>query len=203
LFTFNTWEHPSMTAKVLVFSGSARTDSHNKQLALAAAHALQTAGAGVTLIDLADFPMPIYNADLEAKDGVPETARELKALFVGHNALLICSPENNASVTALLKNTLDWVSRPDAEHDGRLPYRNKVAALVAASPGALGGLRGLVHLRAILQTLGVLVLSEQFALSRAHEAFAADGRLIDAKHQASLDAVAQRLVEVCSRLSLV
>jgi NAD(P)H-dependent FMN reductase len=190
-----------MTTKILVFSGSARRGSHNKELAGAAARSLQAAGAIVTFIDLVDFPMPIYNADLEANEGVPESVRELKALFMAHNALLISSPENNASVTALLKNTLDWVSRPDAEHDGRLPYRNKVAALVAASPGVLGGLRGLVHLRAILQTLGVLVLSDQFALSRAHEAFAEDGRLIDAKHQASLDAVANRLVEVSSQLS--
>jgi chromate reductase, NAD(P)H dehydrogenase (quinone) len=192
-----------MTAKILVFSGSARKGSHNKRLASASASALQGAGAEVTLIDLADFPMPVYNADLEAKDGVPASARELKALFMAHSALLISSPENNASVTALLKNTLDWVSRPDVVHDGRIPYRNKVAALVAASPGVLGGLRGLVHLRAILQTLGVLVISEQFALSRAHEAFAEDGRLIDAKHQASLDVVAQRLVEVSSKLSPV
>jgi NAD(P)H-dependent FMN reductase len=191
-----------MTAKILVFSGSARTGSHNKQLASAAAQALRAAGASVTLIDLADFAMPIYNGDLEDKEGVPASARELKALFMAHNALLISSPENNASVTALLKNTLDWVSRPDAAHDGRLPYRNKVAALVAASPGALGGLRGLVHLRAILQTLGVLVLPEQFALSRAHEAFAKDGSLLDAKHQATLDGIAGRLVEVSLRLAV-
>ena len=191
-----------MTTRILVFSGSARSGSHNKQLASAAAQALQTAGADATLIDLADFPMPIYNADLEAKEGVPASARELKALFVAHNALLISSPENNASVTALLKNTLDWVSRPDVVHDGRIPYRNKVAALVAASPGAIGGLRGLVHLRAILQTLGVLVLSEQFALSRAHEAFAADGKLIDAKHQVTLDGMAKRLVYVSSHLAV-
>ncbi len=190
-----------MTAKILVFSGSARTGSHNKQLASAAAHALQSAGASATLIDLADFSMPIYNGDLEDKEGVPASARELKVLFMAHDALLISSPENNASVTSLLKNTLDWVSRPDAEHDGRLPYRNKVAALVAASPGALGGLRGLVHLRAILQTLGVLVLPEQFALSRAHEAFAADGALLDAKHQATLDGIARRLAEVSARLA--
>jgi NAD(P)H-dependent FMN reductase len=191
-----------MTAKILVFSGSARSGSHNKQLASSAAQALQSAGASVTLIDLADFAMPIYNGDLEDKEGVPASARELKALFMAHNALLISSPENNASVTALLKNTLDWISRPDADHDGRVPYRNKVAALVAASPGALGGLRGLVHLRAILQTLGVLVLPEQFALSRAHEAFAKDGSLLDAKHQATLDGIAGRLVEVSLRLAV-
>ena len=187
-----------MTAKILVFSGSTRTGSHNKQLASAAAQALQSAGASATLIDLADFAMPIYNGDLEDKEGVPASARELKALFMAHDALLISSPENNASVTSLLKNTLDWVSRPDAEHDGHLPYRNKVAALVAAS---LGGLRGLVHLRAILQTLGVLVLSERFAPSRAHEAFAADGKLMDAKHQAKLGGIARRLVDVSSHLA--
>jgi NAD(P)H-dependent FMN reductase len=190
----------SMTTKILVFSGSARSGSYNKLLASASTRALQSAGAEVTLIDLADFPMPVYNADLEAKEGLPASAIELKGLFMAHNALLISSPENNASVTGLLKNTLDWVSRPDSGHDGRMPYRDKVAALVAASPGALGGLRGLVHLRAILQTLGVLVLSEQFALSRANEAFARNGTLLDVKHQVTLDGIARRLVDVSSRL---
>ena len=190
-----------MTVKVLVFSGSARSGSLNKKLASAAAAALRAAGAEATLIDLADFAMPLYDGDLEAKEGVPANARKLKALFASHNGLLIASPESNASVSSLLKNTLDWVSRPDAGQNGLVPYQNKVAALVAASPGGLGGLRGLVHLRAILQTLNVLVLSEQFALSRAHEAFGADGKLTDAKQQAILDGIAQRLAGVCARLS--
>ncbi len=159
-----------MTARILVFAGSARTDSLNKKLARVAADAVRAAGATATFIDLAQYPIPLYDGDLEAREGVPANARKLKDLFIAHQGLFIVSPENNASVSVLLKNTLDWISRQDGSESGLVPYHGKVAAMAAASPGALGGLRGLTHLRAILQTLKVLVLSEQFALGRAHEA---------------------------------
>jgi NAD(P)H-dependent FMN reductase len=190
-----------MTARILVFAGSARAGSLNKKLARAAASAVRAAGAEATLIDLADYPMPLYDGDLEAREGVPAGARKLKDLFIAHQGLLIASPENNASVSALLKNTLDWISRQDGSESGLVPYHGKVAALAGASPGALGGLRGLTHLRAILQTLTVLVLSEQVALGRAHEAFNEDGSLKDAKQQAALAALARKLTDVCSRLA--
>ncbi len=190
-----------MTAGILVFAGSARHGSLNKKLARAAATALQASGALATFVDLADYPLPLYDGDLEARDGLPANARKLKDLFIAHQGLFIVSPENNASVSALLKNTLDWISRQDGKESGLLPYQGKVAAIAGASTGALGGLRGLVHLRAILQTLGVLVLSEQFALSRAHEAFNEDGSMKDAKQQATVASLAQRLVEVSARLS--
>jgi NAD(P)H-dependent FMN reductase len=190
-----------MTARILVFAGSARSGSLNKKLARVAAAAVRAAGAEATLIDLADYPMPLYDGDLEAREGVPASARKLKDLFIAHQGLLIVSPENNASVSALLKNTLDWISRQDGSESGLVPYRGKVAALAGASPGALGGLRGLTHLRAILQTLNVLVLSEQIALGRAHEAFNDDGSLKDAKQQAVLAAMAKKLTEVCAKLA--
>lgn len=190
-----------MSARILVFAGSARSGSVNKKLAGVAAAAVRAARAEATLIDLADYPMPLYDGDLEAREGLPASARRLKDLFIAHQGLLVVSPENNASVSALLKNTLDWISRQDGSESGLLPYQGKVAALAGASPGALGGLRGLTHLRAILQTLNVLVLPEQFALGRAHEAFNADGSLRDAKHQAAIGALAQRLVDVCGRLA--
>ncbi len=190
-----------MAAKLLAFSGSARSGSLNKILANAATEAARAAGAKVTLIDLRDFAMPVYDGDLEAKEGIPSKARELKALFMAHNGLLIASPENNASISSMLKNTLDWVSRPDSGQNGLVPYQNKVAGLLSASPGALGGLRGLVHLRAILQTLNVQVISEQFALGRAHEAFDESGKLKDARQQAMLSGTLQRLVDVTARLS--
>jgi NAD(P)H-dependent FMN reductase len=123
-------------------------------------------------------------------------------VFVAHQGLLIASPENNASVSPLLKNTLDWLSRPDGGQNGLVPYRNKVAGLLAASPGTLGGLRGLVHLRQILMTLNALVLSEQFALPRAHDAFDADGTLRDARQQAAMAGVVKRVVEVTARLAV-
>lgn len=190
-----------MTSRILVFAGSARMDSLNKKLARAAAEAVRAAGATATFVDLGDYPMPLYDGDLEARGGVPANARKLKDLFIAHQGLFIVSPENNASVSALLKNTLDWISRQDGSESGLAPYQGKVAAIAGASPGALGGLRGLTHLRAILQTLKVLVLSEQFALGRAHEAFNQDGGLKDATQQAAIAALAKSLVEVSARLS--
>lgn len=187
--------------KILAFAGSARADSLNKKLARVAAEAARAAGGEVTLVDLDDYPMPLYHGDLEAREGVPRKARDLRTLFLSHDALLIVSPENNASVSSLLKNTLDWISRPTDGQNGLVPYQGKVAALLSASPGALGGLRGLAHLRQILQTLNVLVLPEQFALARAHEAFDAAGGLADAKQQAVVAGIARRLVEVAGRLA--
>ncbi|MGE5792267.1 MAG: NADPH-dependent FMN reductase [Bacteroidota bacterium] len=188
-------------ARILVFAGSARRESLNKKLARAGAEAVRAAGGEATFLDLDDYPMPVYHGDLEAREGVPAKARELKALFLAHQGLLIASPENNASVSSLLKNTLDWLSRPEGGQNGLVPYQGKVAAIVGASPGALGGLRGLVHLRQILMTLNVLVLSEQLALPRAHEAFAEDGSLKDPRQQATLAGIARRLVDVTARLA--
>jgi len=187
--------------KILAFAGSARRDSLNKKLARVAADAARTAGAEVTFIDLDDYPMPIYHGDLEEKEGLPENCRRLKQLFAQHDALLLVSPENNASVTALMKNTLDWISRQDGEQSGLAPYKGKVAALLAASPGGFGGMRGLTHLRHILQNFNVLVLSEQFVLPRAHEAFAADGSLKEAKQLAAVSTLVQKLVTVTAKMN--
>lgn len=172
----------STTPKILAFAGSARAGSLNKKLVNAAAQAARDAGAEVTVLDLKDYPLPIYDGDLEEAGGLPENARKLKDLFRAHQGLLIASPEYNSSITALLKNTLDWVSRTENDDEPPLAaYKGKAAALLAASPGALGGLRGLVHLRAILGNIGVIVLPEQTAVGRAHEALAVNeaGRLAD------------------------
>ncbi len=191
----------TVAPKILAFAGSARADSLNKKLVRVAAQAARDAGGEVTLIDLDDYPLPLYHGDLEAREGVPAKALELKALFRAHQGLLIASPENNASVPALLKNTLDWISREHGGESGLVPYRGKVAAIMGASPGALGTLRGLVHLRQILLALNVLVLSEQFGLPRAHEAFADDGALKDPRQQATVAGIARRLVDVTARLA--
>lgn len=189
-----------MQPKILAFAGSARTGSFNKKLAAAAAHAARAAGAEVSLIDLRDFPMPLYDGDLEESQGLPENAIKLKEVMKAHHGLLIASPENNASLSALLKNTLDWASRPHGAERGVVPYQGKVAALLAASPGALGGLRGLAHLRAILQPLGVLLLSDQLAVGRAHEAFDDQGQLKDSQLQSAVTALAAKLVDVTRRM---
>jgi NAD(P)H-dependent FMN reductase len=170
-------------------------------LAALGAEALARAGAETTLIDLRDYPMPIYDGDSEAAVGVPANALALKELFKAHQGFLIASPENNASVSSLLKNTIDWVSRAVPGETGKVPYTGKAAALVAAAAGGPAGLRGLEHLRQILTGLGVAVLPEQLGITRLGEAFDAAGALKDAGHQKSLEAIAARLVEETARLN--
>lgn len=167
--------------KLIVFAGSARKGSWNKKLAGAAAEMARAAGAEVTLLDLADYPLPIMDEDVEASEGLPENALKLKDLFKAHDGFIVACPEYNSSITPLLKNAIDWVSRP---REGEKPlecFRGKVCGLLAASPGALGGLRGLVTVRSILGNIGVHLVPEQFALGGAHEAFGPDGTLSDAK----------------------
>jgi len=157
--------------KILALAGSTRRDSWNRKLIQAATAIARDRGAEVALLDLNDYPLPLYNGDLEAEQGLPEAAQRLKDVLKAHDALLIASPEYNSSVPPLLKNTLDWVSREWQGESGSVPYQNKVAAIMSASPGALGGMRMLPHLRQILNTLGVLVLPGQFALPHADQAF--------------------------------
>ena len=185
------------TPRILVFGGSLRRDSFNQKLAAAAAAGASAAGAEVTVISLRDFPLPVFDSDLESASGMPETARALKQLFLSHHGLIIASPEYNSSVTAALKNAIDWVSR--AESDSEPPgaaFSGKSAILCAASPGALGGLRGLVHLRSILGNLGVTVLPDQIAVGKAHEAFSPDGAMTDPKLAARVQSLGSHLAKL-------
>lgn len=188
-----------MAIKVLAFSGSGREGSYNQRLVRAAAKGAQQAGAQVTLLDLRTLPLPIFDEDLE-KRGTPDNAKKLKQIMFEHQAFLIASPEYNSSVSALLKNAIDWASRPAPGEVDLQAFKGKVAGLLSASPGNLGGLRGLVHLRAILGNIAVLVIPEQFALSKAHEAFDESGNLKDAKQQEAAQRVAKRAAEVASKL---
>lgn len=184
------------TPKILAFAGSTRTASYNKQLVRVAADAARAAGAEVTVLDLRDYPLPLFDGDLEEQQGLPENAKKLKAIFREHNALLIASPEYNSSITAVLKNTIDWVSRGETDDEPALAaYQGKTAALISASPGALGGLRGLVHLRAILGNIGVIVLPDQVAVPKAYEAFDDKGGLKDERTAKQVTRVAQSLVD--------
>jgi chromate reductase, NAD(P)H dehydrogenase (quinone) len=185
---------------ILAFAGSLRRDSFNKKLVRLAAEAARAEGADVTLLDLRDVPMPVYDGDLEAAEGLPPGAVKLRNLMLAHQGLLVASPEYNSSISAALKNAIDWASRPAPGQEALACFAGKVAGLVSASPGALGGLRGLVHLRSILGNIKVLVLPDQHAIATAHEAFNADGKLKDAKHQAAVANVAKRLVEVTGKL---
>ena len=187
------------TPRILVFAGSARSASLNKRLAAAAARAAQAAGAQATLLDLREYELPLYDGDLEQR-GLPPKLAELKALFKAHHGLLLACPEYNGSITPLLKNTLDWVSRPAPGEKPLECYEGKVAGLVAASPGALGGLRGLVHVRAILGGIRVLVVPEQAAIGGANKAFDEQGELVDEKQRASVSAVANAVVRLSAKL---
>lgn len=190
-----------MGIRVLVIAGSTRSEAFSKKLARAAVRSVEQAGAQATLVDLREYPMPLYDGDLEAAGGLPEHAVRLRELLKAHDALLIASPEYNSSIPAVLKNALDWLSRPHAPEPGASPYSGKVAALLSSSPGALGGLRGLVHLRQVLQNVGCMVITEQFALGNAGSAFAADGALADAAKAKGVAGVVSRLIDIAARLA--
>ncbi len=161
-----------MPIKLLAFAGSLRRESFNRQALNYAVAGARDVGAEVNLIELGDYPLPLFDQDLESANGIPDNAVTLKQHFIEHAGLLLACPEYNSSITPLLKNTLDWVSRPWRGQAGSAPYRNKVAALVSASSSNLGGLRGLRHVREILTTLGVLVIPRQQAVSNADRVFA-------------------------------
>lgn len=187
--------------RILAFAGSARRDSFNKKLAAAAAAVARNAGAEVTVVDFAELPMPLYDQDLEAEKGMPANAQKFKDLLLEHQGLILACPEYNSSITPLLKNAIDWGSRGRAENEPPLAaYRGKVAALLAASPGKMGGLRGLVHVRSILQNIGVMVIPSQLAVSEAYKAFAEDGSLADDGTGGRLKKIVHELVDTTRKL---
>lgn len=179
--------------KILAFAGSTRAGSFNKNLVRLAADAARESGVETTIVDLKDYPLPLFDEDLEAEQGMPENAAKLKELFVSHDGLLIASPEYNSSVTAVLKNVIDWVSRGSKGEAPLRAFSGKSAAILSASPGALGGLRGLVHLRAILANLNVIVLPEQTAIGSAFDQFDANGNLKDPRQLEKVHAIGKRL----------
>ncbi len=186
--------------RILAFAGSLRKGSLNKKAASAAAALARAAGAEVTLIDLADYPLPVYDGDLEEREGLPEGARRLKALFKEHDGLLISAPEYNGSIPGPLKNAIDWVSRAEEGEKPLAAFAGKTGAVMSASPGALGGLRGLAVLRAVLEGLGVMLVPQQVAVSAAHEAFAEDGSFKDPRRAAAVQAMVERLAAVLRAL---
>ena len=189
--------------KLLVFAGSTRQQSFNRKLATATAALARQGGADVTHIELADFDIPMYNADLEAS-GTPADVVRLKTLMFEHPAWIICTPEYNASYPALLKNTIDWCSSPvkadSAWADGFKPFRGKVVGLLSASPGALGGLRAQSHLVPLLLNLFCWVAPQNYALGRAGEAFGADGALGSETHRKAVQAVIDQVLWAAGRL---
>jgi chromate reductase, NAD(P)H dehydrogenase (quinone) len=195
---------PKPLAKLLIFAGSTRLNSFNRKLAAVVATLARASGAEVTHIELGDFDIPMYNADLEAR-GTPPDVMRLKQLMLEHPAWIICSPEYNGSYTALLKNTIDWASSPvksdPAWQDGFRAFRGKVVGVLSASPGALGGLRSQSHLVPLLHNLQCWVAPKAFALSRAGTAFDAQGQLIEEAHQDSVKAVLDQVLFAAGRLA--
>ncbi|SDU46224.1 NADPH-dependent FMN reductase [Stappia sp. ES.058] len=183
--------------RILVFSGSTRSGSFNTKLAELVAKRVDAAGAQATHLSLADYPMPIYNGDIEADEGVPENAKALKEVMQAHHGVFIASPEYNTSISPLLKNTLDWVSRLSGDDEPpAAAFKNRVFALGAASPGALGGIRGLMGLRTIMEIgYGALVIPEMSTVPGAGSAFEDDGALSDARAAGLLDGMVKRLID--------
>jgi len=188
--------------KLLLISGSARRGSFNGMLAAAAARLAASQGVETDLVAPADLRLPLYDGDLEEEEGLPASVVALKARFIAADAILFACPEYNSSITPLLKNLIDWVSRAGSDDEAPLTaYKGKVAGLVAASPGALGGMRGLVTVRSILGNIGVIVVPTQFALSKAHEAFDAEGNLVNDRAGKSLEAVVLEVIRVAKALA--
>ena len=184
-------KHP----RILVFAASTREGSFHRKLARLAADVLKKLGAEFTALDLRDYPMPIYDGDLEASHGLPERAKAFKEAVRAHDAFVIATPEHNGSFSALLKNVVDWASRPEPGEKPNDVFRGKTAVLLSTSPGPGAGKRGLRHVRELLQMIGVNVIAQEFALPKAFEGFSADGSLASPDETARLESVLAGLVK--------
>lgn len=189
-----------MHPKILAFAASLRAASWNRKLVHVAAEGAKAAGAEVTILDLKQYPVPVYDGDLEAAEGLPGNVHKLKDLFKAHDGFLISSPEYNAGFPGMLKNLTDWLSRP---REGEKPFEifaGKPVAAMAASPGAIGGVRMLASLRAHLLHLQMLVIPQTYGLGKAAEAFDESGNLKDPKIDATVKALGARVAELAAKL---
>lgn len=185
---------------ILAFSGSTRRGSFNDLLVRVAARAAEQQGVAVNVIQLRGFSMPLYDADFEAEHGLPEGARRFKQLMLSHQGFLVASPEYNSSISGVLKNAIDWASRREEGEAPLACFKSRVVGLLSASTGTLGGLRGLVHVRAIFGNLGCLVIPEQMALSAAHLAFDDQGQLKDGSVRERVEAVGAGVANLLKQL---
>ena len=186
--------------RIVAFAGSLRTGSFNKKLIRIAAAGARAAGAEVTEIDLRDIPMPLYDGDVEREHGLPPNAKVFKRLLIDHHGFLISSPEYNSAISGVLKNAIDWASRLEPNEPSLVAFKGKVAGLVSASPGHLGGVRGLAVLRSILSNIGVIVIPTQMAINRANDAFEPNGELKDERQQAAVASVGAEIVGIAAKL---
>jgi chromate reductase len=186
--------------KILAFAGSLREHSLNKRILKTAIRGAENAGAEVTYIDLRDYPMPIYNSDDHERYGFDENALKLQGLLIEHDGLLIASPEYNGSLPAALKNAIDWASRQSDRYERSRIFRGKVASIMTASPGSLGGVRSLAHLRGVLTRVGGVVIPQEVAVTFAEDKFAGGGEdMTDEKAKENLEALGAALAEMLRR----
>ena len=190
----------SFTPRVIAFSGSLRRESFNQKLASAAASGAEAYGASVEVVSLADYPMPLFDEDLESRDGMPREARAFKELMIGAHGVIIASPEYNGSLSGALKNAIDWASRPEPGETPLIAFKGKVAGLLSASPGGLGGIRGLLHLRPLLGNIQMHVLPGQFCLGQAHERFDDAGGFKDASDREKAHDIGRMVADLAKRL---
>ena len=190
-------------SKILAFSGSTRSDSFNKKILKAAVTGALNAGAEVTVIDLLDFKLPLYDGDLEASEGIPENGKRLKELFLSHQGLLLALPEYNSSMSGVFKNAIDWVSRPMDNDETLSCFKDKTAAIMSASPGNLGGMRGLVAARSMLGNMKFLVVPDQVCVSLADKAFDANGVLKDENTRLSLEKLGFYLASLLEKIESI
>lgn len=191
-----------MSPKVLAFTGSLRRNSYSGRALRVVAESARRAGAEVSVIDLNDFPMPLYNGDAHAAEGFPETAERLQKILLAHDGLIVASPEYNASLPAGLKNAIDWTSRANGELKLGECFKGKTAAIITASPGSFGGIRCLSHLRDVLTLLLVNVLPTEIAVSKVNELFDGDAaEMKDGAMKKILEDLGASLVERLRKMS--
>jgi chromate reductase len=187
--------------KILAFAGSLRAESFNKIVLRTAAKGAEAAGAEVTFVDLADFPMPLFNSDDEEKNGLDPNAARFQELLAEHDGFLIASPEYNGSFTAALKNVIDWATRPGGRRERSEIFQGKYAAIMTASPGSFGGIRVLAHLRGVLTSIGVHVLPTEIAVPFVSDKCSSDGRAVaDEKTKSVLETLGASLAETVRKM---
>jgi NAD(P)H-dependent FMN reductase len=187
--------------KIIALSGSTRAGSYNKMLVKIAVEGAREAGADVTYIDLKEYPMPLYDGDLEDKDGLPPNARKLKDIFLANQGLMIASTENNGTFSAVLKNTIDWLSRPVKGYPSLECFVNKYAALMGTSTGYWGAIRSVIQLRHVLGHIRVTVIPDQVNIPNADDAFESDGSLKDKKRHDATKALGKTLTELLKKVA--
>ena len=187
--------------KIIVLAGSLRKESYNRKLVRIAGEGAIASEAQVIEIDLADYEIPLFSEELEAVEGAPAGVKDLKRLFRDAQGILLASPEYNASISGVLKNAIDWISRPDPDADGASAFNGKIVGLMSASPGGLGGLRGLNHVRDIFTALGSYVLPNQVAVGEAYKAFDEDGNLNDSAQTDRVQSIGAEVVKIAMKLN--